>query len=108
MVAYADDGRAAADRRPAVRAYEKERRAMKSVSIRQARDGLSARIRESQDNPMLITRHGRPVAVLIGLESRDLEAAILGADPHVWRFVERRRKGRTVSMATAKRILRID
>lgn len=78
---------------------------MKAVSIRQAHDAFSACIKESQSEPLVITHRGRAVAVIVGVEDLDPEVVALGADPRVWAFVERRRKGRHVSHEEALRRL---
>jgi prevent-host-death family protein len=80
---------------------------MRSVTVREAHDALSACIEGAQQEPLVITRHGHPVALLVGIESRDAEAAALGADPLVWSFVQRRRAGKFVSHAAAARRLRL-
>jgi prevent-host-death family protein len=42
---------------------------MKTVPLTKAKDDLSAVIREAEKEGVVITRHGRPAAVLIGFES---------------------------------------
>ena len=66
------------------------------VSIAQVKDQLSRYLRIAEDEPVVITRHGRPAGVLIGFESDDDWFDYrLENDP---RFLER--------VATARRSLR--
>jgi len=45
----------------------------------------------SQSERVVVTRHGRPAAVLVGVEGRDLEDLALQMSPGFWRMIERRR-----------------
>lgn len=65
---------------------------MKIVNIREARAGLSDLVDEAQKEPVCLTRHGKPVAVLTGVEGADLGTVILENSPEFWRELERRRK----------------
>ena len=48
---------------------------------------------------MLITRNGRPCAIVIGVEGRDLEDVMLMSNPRFWRMIEASRKDpKTYSM----------
>lgn len=44
---------------------------MKEVALSQLKDDLSRYLREAEEQPVVITRHGRPAGVLIGFESED-------------------------------------
>ncbi len=44
---------------------------MKRVPLTKAKDDLSAVIRKAEKEEIVITRHGRPAAILIGFESDD-------------------------------------
>jgi prevent-host-death family protein len=68
---------------------------MKAVGVREAKDGFTACLEESQSTELVITRHGKPVAALIGVEGLDLEQVMLGMDEDFWSMLaERRRKDR--------------
>jgi prevent-host-death family protein len=78
---------------------------MKTMSVRE----LQKRVREcvdvAQGERVVVTRHGRPAAVLIGVEGQDWEEVALRLSPSFWRMIERRRQEPTVSLAEAKRLL---
>ena len=44
---------------------------MKRVALSEVKDDLSRYLRRSADEPIVITRHGRPAGVLIGFASED-------------------------------------
>jgi prevent-host-death family protein len=68
---------------------------MKVINIREARQGLSELIEEAQREPVCLTRHGKPVAVLTGVEGADLSTIILENSREFWEELDRRRKSRT-------------
>ena len=65
---------------------------MKLVGLREAKQGLNALVAHAQRERVLLTRHGRPVALLIGVEGQDLETIMLAADARFWSWVEARRR----------------
>lgn len=44
---------------------------MKEVTLSELKDDLSRYLREAEQEPVVITRHGKPAGVLIGFESED-------------------------------------
>ena len=79
---------------------------MKMVGLREAKAMLSACIDSAQEERIVITRHGRPVALVIGLEGETLEDVLLAADPRFWTMIEEpRKRSSTVSEAQARKIL---
>ncbi len=65
---------------------------MKLVGLRDAKQRLNALVAHAQRERVLLTRHGRPAALLIGVEGQDLETIVLAADPRFWSWVEARRR----------------
>src|SRR5439155_23969296 len=81
---------------------------MKTAGLREVKDSLSAWVDEAQKQGVVILRHGKPAAVLVGVEGRDLEEAFLVADPAFRRALEeRRRHSDTVPEDEARRRLGI-
>ena len=71
---------------------------MKLVGVRQAREKLSEVLDEAQKQRVIVTRHGKPTALVVGLERKDLEEELLKSDEDFWREIARRRKtNRTIS-----------
>jgi len=66
---------------------------LKEVPLSQVKDDLSRFLREAETRDIVITRHGKPAAVLIGFESEDdwFEYR-LEHDPRFVRRIERARR----------------
>jgi prevent-host-death family protein len=79
---------------------------MKVISIRAAKASLSNYMGEAQQDPVLITRDGKPAALMIGVEGEQLEDLLTVANPRFWELVEsRRRSSKRVSIAEVRRRL---
>jgi len=76
---------------------------MKFITVREAKATLSGTIAESQEQRVVITRHGKPACILIGCEGYEIEDVLTAADPSFWKMLEeRRRKGSTLSLASVR------
>ena len=75
---------------------------MKTLRIEEAT--LDACVRESQGDRVLVTRGGRPVAMMVGLAGLDEEQLQLGASDNFWQLITARRKQPTVSRAELERM----
>ncbi len=53
---------------------------MKTTTVREARAKLSELLKHAQDERVLITNHGAPVAVIVGVEGRDLTEVFVEYD----------------------------
>ncbi len=72
---------------------------MKVLAMRDAKTGLSATLDEAQHERVLITRNGKPSALVIGVEGRDFEDVMLMSNPKFWEMIEASRKNpKTYSM----------
>ncbi len=80
---------------------------MKTVALREAKQSLSGFVARSQRERVLITKHGRPAAVVIGVEGHDFEDVLLAEDPAFWRLIEERRRQRTLSIVDVRERLGI-
>jgi len=65
---------------------------MKVLAMRDAKTGLSATLDEAQHERVLITRNGKPSAIVIGVEGRDFEDVLLMSNPKFWEMIEASRK----------------
>ncbi len=76
---------------------------MKVVGLREAKQSLSVCIDKAQKDRVLITKHGKPAAVVIGVAGQEMEDVILQLDPKFWEMIEeRRKKSSTVSIEEAR------
>jgi prevent-host-death family protein len=70
---------------------------MKTVSVRELQKKIKACIDDSQGDRVVITRNGKPAAVLYGVEGSDWEAVVRQMDPEFWKLIEERRKQTGIS-----------
>jgi len=54
---------------------------MKLIGVGEAQAGLSSLVEQAQKERIILTRHGKPVAMLLGIKGRDLEDLLLAQDP---------------------------
>jgi prevent-host-death family protein len=79
---------------------------MKVVALGQAKNELSTYVDEAQSDRVLITRHGKPAVLMIGVEGEELEDLMTRANPRFWEMIEERRQGgKRVSAAELRRRL---
>ena len=70
---------------------------MKTMGIEQAT--LDVCVREAQGERVLVTRDGRPVAMVVGLAGLDEDQLRLGTSDKFWQLIAARRKERTLTRA---------
>jgi prevent-host-death family protein len=78
---------------------------MKIAPLAEVKDRFSAYIDESQESPIIVTRNGRPVAMLIAIKDEDdLDSLLLAHDQRFVRLLEeaRQRVGATGGLSLAE------
>ena len=75
---------------------------MKTVPVRELQKKIKECIDEAQGDRVVITRHGKPAALLIGVEGKDWETVILETDRAFWKLIQQRRKQPTISLEELK------
>jgi len=75
---------------------------MKTVPVRDLQKKLKRCIDEAQEDRVVITRRGKPAALLVGVEGKDWETVILETDPTFWKLIQERRKEPTISFKELK------
>ena len=70
---------------------------MKVVGLEQA--SLDTCVNDAQRERVVITRNGKPVALIIGVEGMDKEQLELGSSDKFWRLIAERRTQKTLSRA---------
>lgn len=49
---------------------------MKFVGIKEANNALSEKLREAQSEPVVLTSHGHPVAVVLGVDGKNAQEVV--------------------------------
>jgi len=82
---------------------------VKLIGLKEAKTNLSALVEGAQRQRILITRRGRPAALVIGVEGQDLEQVLLAGDVEFWKMIqERRRRGATLTSDEIRRSFGIE
>jgi prevent-host-death family protein len=68
---------------------------VKVIGVQQA--NLEECIRQAQRERVVVTRNGKPVAVVVGVQGLDLEQIELGYSDEFWSLIRQRRGQRTIS-----------
>lgn len=80
---------------------------MKTVTLRDLQKRVKECVDGAQEDRLVIRRHGRPAAVMVGVEGEDWEAVVLQTDPKFWKLIRARRRQPTISLEHLKKRLRI-
>lgn len=70
---------------------------MKTVSLERA--SLAMCVNDARRERVVITRNGKPIALIISVEGMDKEQLDLGSSDKFWRLIQRRRKQKTMTRA---------
>ena len=62
---------------------------MKSIELAEATQSLAESARAAADGPVVVTRDGNPIAVVLPLENADLETVSLSTNPSFLSIIER-------------------
>ena len=76
---------------------------MKTISVEQAT--LATCVEDAQGEQIVVTRSGKPVALVIGVAGMDAEHVELGADVAFWEFIQTRRLQPTVGRGELEQML---
>ena len=71
---------------------------MKELPLEQFSQQAQACVQAAQQEQLLITQNGKPVALVVGLENKDAEDWQLQTSPDFWRMIEERRQCPTIPL----------
>jgi len=77
---------------------------MMKIDVKRA--NLVACVDEAQRERIVLTRHGKPVALVVGVEGMDEEQVQLGGSEKFWKLIAERRKQKTLSRARLEQQLK--
>jgi prevent-host-death family protein len=78
---------------------------MKTVTARELQKKIRECIDAAQRDRIVITRHGRPAAIVIGVQGCDWEDVVLQTSPAFWKMIEARRQQKTIPLAEMRKRL---
>ena len=80
---------------------------MKVIELEGAADPIGRMAADARRQRVVLTRGGRPVAIVVGLAHYDAEDLALMSDPAFWQMIEERRKQPTIPIEEVRRRLGI-
>lgn len=72
---------------------------MKRLTLEQLSEQLQDYVRSAQQEQILITQNGKPIALLLGLENIDPEQWNLQLSPEFWQMIRDRRQRPTIPLS---------
>ena len=79
---------------------------VKTVTVRDLQKKVKQCVDDAQQDRVVVTRRGKPAAVLVGVEGAAWDAVVLQTDPAFWKMVRARRKQATLSLEQLRTRLR--
>ena len=76
---------------------------MKTIFVQELQKHIKEVVDSAQHDRVVVTRHGEPAAVLLGVEGKDWETVVLETSPAFWDLIEARRKEPTLSTDEVER-----
>lgn len=77
---------------------------MKTVSMKQTT--LDSCVGDAQTEQIVVTRNGRPVALIVGLEHLDEDDLRLAKSDKFWSLIAQRRRQKTITRAELEKRLK--
>ena len=79
---------------------------MKTISVRDLQKRIRSVMETAQNDQVVITRNGQPIAVVVGVEGADWETVAVETIRSFWKEIARRRDQETISLAEVRERLR--
>ena len=79
---------------------------MKTVSVRELQKNVRDCVDAAQKDRVVVTRHGKPALMLVGVEGQDWDDIVLQSDPAFWQMIRARRAEKSIPMAEVERRLK--
>ena len=79
---------------------------MKTVSVRDLQKKVRECVNAAQSDRVIITRRGKPAAILVGVEGENWETVVLETNQKFWRLIDKRRKQPTITFAQMQKKLK--
>jgi len=76
------------------------------IKIDLKRADLDACVSDAQHERVVITRNGKPIALVVGVEGMDEEQLQLGSSDKFWRLITERRKQKGLSRSELEQKIR--
>lgn len=78
---------------------------MKTINVRDFQKKIRETVDTAQTERVVLTRHGEPVALVVGLEGMEWEDVVFQTSRPFWKMIEKRRTQKTVSLREMRKRL---
>lgn len=78
---------------------------MKTISVRDLQRKIKVVMETAQKDQVIVTRNGKPIAVLLGIEGADWETVSVETSKSFWKGIRSRRNQKTVSLSEMRKRL---
>ena len=78
---------------------------MKTISVRDLQKRIRSVMEAAQNDQVVITRNGQPIAVVVGVEGADWETLAVETSRSFWKEIALRRDQETISFAEIRKRL---
>jgi prevent-host-death family protein len=76
---------------------------MKTMTVVEARNHFARTLDAAKEDLVIVTRNGRPVAAIQGIDDDDLEDLLLERSERFWAMIGRARRGKPVAIETLRK-----
>ncbi len=80
---------------------------MKTMTVFEAKNNFSRALQIAEEDVVVVTRRGKPVAAIQSITEDDLEDLLLERSEAFWKMIERARKGKSMSIDEVRKKLRV-
>jgi prevent-host-death family protein len=76
---------------------------MKTMTVFEARNHFAKTLEAAREDLIIVTRNGRPVAAIQGIDDDDIEDLLLERSDRFWEMIARARQGKPISIDTLRK-----
>jgi prevent-host-death family protein len=76
---------------------------MKTMTVFEARNHFARTLEIAKDDVVIVTRNGKPVAAIQGIDDEDIEDLLLERSERFWEMIARARRGKPIAIEALRR-----
>jgi prevent-host-death family protein len=76
---------------------------MKTMTVFEARNHFARTLEAAKEDVIIVTRNGRPVAAIQGIDDDDIEDLLLERSERFWAMIARARRGKPIAIETLRK-----
>jgi len=76
---------------------------MKTMTVFEARNHFARTLEAAKEDVIIVTKNGRPVAAIRGIDDDDLEDLLLERSERFWGMIARARRGKAITIETLRK-----